>query len=102
MSKQRLPIGTEATINGRRLSLRRYTANTVEWFGKESKEVVKTSHDWKADRKPTTQRDTWEARATREGISAKVREQIKALAVQVGLPDHVAAREFLEAHKLGS
>ena len=102
MSKQRLPIGTETTINGRRLSLRRYTARTVEWWDIEAKAIVKTSHNWKPDRKSASQRDTWEARATREGVSAKVREQIKALAVQVGLPVSVAAREFLEASKLGS
>ena len=91
MSKQQLPIGTVRTINGRRLSVRRYTTNAVEWFDIEAKEVVKTSHEWKADRKP---RDQWADRIDGERVSAKVRAQIERLAEQVGLPVRVAANDF--------
>ena len=90
--RNKLPIGTEATINGRRMSLRRYTANVVEWFDIEAKAVVKTSHDWKADRKP---RDQWADQIDGEQVSAKVRAQIERLASQVGLPVRVAMAEFL-------
>ena len=97
--KRKLPIGTERTINGRRLSVRRYTTNAVEWFDIEAKEVVKTSHEWKADRKP---RDQWLDRIDGEQVSAKVRAQIELLARKVGLPVRVTMAEFLDERKLGS
>lgn len=93
-------VGSNATIYGRRCSIRRITSTLIEWFDRDDKSTFTTPRDVKPDRKTPARRNhetlQWVATVTSAEISDDVRRHIEDLARKTGLSYGASESEYLD------